>query len=107
MAKVVTVRLSDEDYRRISAVAKIERRPISNLMTLMVVKGIEEGVYVDAVEMDQITSDKRLMAKLQAGHREAAEGKGRWLSSESSKPRSFSAISSRTFEDNKLAFSRS
>ncbi len=79
MAKVVTVRLSDEDYRRISAVAKIERRPISNLMTLMVVKGIEEGVYVDAVEMDQITSDKRLMAKLQAGHRDAKQRKGKFV----------------------------
>ena len=79
MAKVVTVRLSDEDYRTIAAVAKLERRPISNLMTLMVVKGIEEGAYVDAVEMDQITSDKRLMVKLQAGHRDAKQRKGRFV----------------------------
>ena len=27
MAKVVTVRLSDEEYRKIAAVAKRERRP--------------------------------------------------------------------------------
>ena len=79
MAKVVTVRLSDEDYRTIAAVAKLERRPISNLMTLMVVKGIEEGAYVDAVEMDQITSDKRLTAKLRAGHRDAKQRKGRFV----------------------------
>ena len=79
MAKVVTVRLSDEDYLRISAVAKLERRPISNLMTLMVVKGIEEGVYVDAVEMDQVTSDKHLMARLKAGHRDAKRRKGKFV----------------------------
>ena len=79
MAKVVTVRLSDEDYRKIAAVAKIERRPISNLMTLLVVKGIEEGAYVDAVEMDQIASDKRLSARLQAGHRDAKERKGKFV----------------------------
>ena len=77
MAKVVTVRLSDEDYRKIAAAAKLERRPISNLMAVMVVKGIEEGEYVDAVEMDQIVSDARLMAKLQAGHRHAKQRKGK------------------------------
>lgn len=77
MARVVTVRLSDEDYRKIASVAKRERRPISNFMTLMVIRGIEEGDYVDAVEMAQITSDKRLMAKLHAGHRDARQRKGR------------------------------
>ena len=77
MAKVVTVRLSDEDYRQIAAVAKRERRPLSNFMTLMVIKGVEEGDYVDAVEMDQIFSDKSLMAKLQAGHRDAKQRKGK------------------------------
>ncbi len=77
MAKIVTVRLSDEEYRRIAAVAKLERRPLSNLITLMVLNGIEEGEYVDGVEMEQILSDKRLMAKLQAGRRDAGTRKGR------------------------------
>ena len=79
MAKVVTVRLSDEEYRKIAAAAKRERRPISNLMTLLVIKGIEEGDYVDAVEMEQILSDKPLMAKLRAGHRDAAKRTGRYV----------------------------
>ena len=77
MAKVVTVRLSDEEYRKIATAAKLERRPLSNFMTLMVIRSIAEGDYVDAVEMDQITSDKRLMAKLRAGHRDARQRKGR------------------------------
>lgn len=77
MAKVVTVRLSDEEYRKIAVSAKRERRPISNFMSLMVIKGIEEGDYVDAVEMDQIRSDKRLMERLQAGHQDARRRKGR------------------------------
>lgn len=79
MAKVVTVRLSDEDYRKIALAAKLERRPISNLMTLMVIKGIEEGDYVDAVEMAQITSDKQLMARLRAGHQDAKQRKGKFV----------------------------
>ena len=77
MAKVVTVRLSDEEYRKIVAGAKQERRPLSNFMTLMVIKGIEEGEYVDAVEMTQIRSDRRLMAKLRTGHHQAVRRTGR------------------------------
>jgi hypothetical protein len=77
MSKVVTVRLSDEEYRKISVGAKIERRPISNFMTMLVLKGIEEGDYVDAIEMSQIRSDHRLMTKLRAGHRDAQQRKGR------------------------------
>ena len=77
MAKVVTVRLSDEDYRKIAAVAKRERRPLSNFMTLMVIRGIEEGDDVDAIEMEQILSDKGLMAKLRAGRRDAGKRKGK------------------------------
>lgn len=77
MPKVVTVRLSEDEYRKIAAAAKRERRPISNLMTLMVIRGLEEGEYVDAVEMDQILADKPLMAKLQAGHKDAAQRKGK------------------------------
>ena len=77
MAKVVTVRLSETEYRKIAASAKFERRPLSNFMTLMVLKGIEEGDYVDAVEMAQIRSDRRLMTKLREGHRDANQRKGR------------------------------
>ena len=79
MDKVVTVRLSSEDYRKISAAAKLERRPLSNFMTLMVIKSIDEGEYVDAVEMAQITSDARLMDKLHAGRRDAKHRKGRFV----------------------------
>ena len=77
MAKVVTLRLSEREYRTIAASANRERRPLSNFMTMMVLRGIEEGDYVDAVEMAQIRSDRRLMAKLQAGHRDARRGRGR------------------------------
>lgn len=77
MSKVVTVRLSPEEYRKIAASAKRDRRPISSFMTVMTIKAIEQGDYVDAVEMDQIRSDTRLMAKLRAGHRDAKQRKGR------------------------------
>ena len=34
MSRIVTIRLSDEEYREIAAVAKKEHRPISNFITL-------------------------------------------------------------------------
>ena len=77
MSKVVTVRLSNEEYEQIASAAKRERRPLSNFMTLLVIKSLEEGAYVDAIEMAQITSDQRLMAKLRFGHRDAKQRKGK------------------------------
>jgi len=79
MVKVVTLRLSEEEYKRISAAAKIEHRPISNFITASVIKNIEESYYVDSIEMAQIKSDKDLIEKLKIGHRDAKEMKGRFI----------------------------
>ncbi|MBA7493765.1 hypothetical protein ES702_04327 [subsurface metagenome] len=76
MPKVVTLRLSDEDYKRISIAAGIEHRPISNFITTTVLKEIEESYYVDPIEMSQISSDKKLLEKLGAGHRDAKKRRG-------------------------------
>ena len=70
MPKVVTLRLSEGEYKRISIAAEIEHRPISNFITTMVLKDIETSYYVDPIEMSQILSDKRLLGKLKAGHME-------------------------------------
>ncbi len=48
-------------------------------MTLRVIKGIEESKYVDAVEMDQILSDKSFMTKFYRGHRDAKKHKGKFV----------------------------
>ena len=77
MSKIVTVRLSDQEYRKISAGAKSQRRPISNFITTVVLNELEEGDYVDAVEMAQIRSDRRLLTKLAAGHEDAKRHRGR------------------------------
>ena len=77
MSKIITLRLSEEEYKRISAAAKIEHRPISNFITTQVLKEMEESYFVDPVEMAQIKSDKRLLEKLEAGHLDAKKRKGR------------------------------
>ena len=38
MAKVITLRLSEEEYKMISAAARTERRPISNFITAKVME---------------------------------------------------------------------
>jgi hypothetical protein len=77
MSKVVTLRLSEEEYKRIQSAAGIEHRPISNFITSKVLEEIEESYYVDPIEMAQIMSDKRLLKKLRAGHRDVSKKKGR------------------------------
>ncbi|MBU3933572.1 MAG: CopG family transcriptional regulator [Candidatus Omnitrophica bacterium] len=77
MSKVVTLRLSDEEYEKIAATAKVEHRPISNFITTATLREIEESYYVDAIEMDQIKSDKKLLKKLEKGHQDAKKRKGR------------------------------
>ena len=77
MSKVVTLRLSDEEYNKISNAARIERRPISNFITACTLGEIEKSYYVDPVETAQIAQDEMLQGKLAAGHRDAAKMKGR------------------------------
>ena len=79
MCKVITLRLSDEEYQIIAVSAKIEHRPISNFITTTVLKDIEEAYYVDSIEMSQINSDKGILKKLKSGHRDAKNKKGKFL----------------------------
>lgn len=77
MSKVVTLRLSEEEYKRISTAAEVEHRPISNFITTRVIEDIEVSHYVDPIEMAQISSDKRLLEKLKAGHMDVKKKRGR------------------------------
>lgn len=79
MSKVITLRLSEEEYKQISTTAQTERRTISNFITAAVLNKIDETCYTDAVETAQILSDKKLLQKLQAGHADARKLKGRFV----------------------------
>lgn len=79
MSKTITLRLSEEEYQKISAASGIEHRPISNFITTKVLKDIEESYHVDPIEMAQIKSDKKLMEKLKLGHHDAKKMKGRFV----------------------------
>ena len=79
MFKTITLRLSEEEYKKISAASGIEHRPISNFITTRVLEDIEESYYVDPIEMAQIKSDKKLIEKLKLGHHDAQKMKGRFV----------------------------
>ena len=79
MPKVITLRLSDGEYKEISTVAKIEHRPISNFITATVLREVEASYFVDPIEMAQIRSDKKLLGKLKKGHDQAKRKKGRMV----------------------------
>lgn len=79
MSKTITLRLSEEEYKEISAAAEIEHRPISNFITTRVLEDIEKSYYVDPIEMAQIKSDKKLLERLQTGHHDAKKMQGRFV----------------------------
>ena len=79
MSKVITLRLSEEEYREISAVAMIEHRPISNFITTTVLREIEESYFIDPIETAQIKSDKKLLEKLKAGHNDTRKMTGQFV----------------------------
>lgn len=79
MSKVLTLRLSEEEYELISKTARIEHRPISNFITAAVLSKIDESFYTDAVETAQVLSDKRLLERLKAGHADAKNLKGKFV----------------------------
>ncbi len=79
MSKVITLRLSEEEYKEISAMAMTEHRPISNFITTTVLREIEESCFIDAIEAAQIKSDKKLLGKLKAGHNDVKGMKGQFV----------------------------
>jgi predicted transcriptional regulator len=77
MAKVVTVRLEEEQYNRIKAAARADNRPISNYMETATLRFLEQAEFVDEREMAEIRADKKLIKSLRAGSRDIKKGRYR------------------------------
>jgi len=79
MPKTITLRLLDEVYEQFAIGAKLDNRPISNFIETMALRQIEESTLIDPAEMAEIKANKKLMRKLERGHREARALKGKFL----------------------------
>ncbi len=79
MAKVVTLRLSDEEYTLYAKAAKVVKRPISNLINYLAQQQLEENIFVDEIEMDEIVGNKALLESLKQGSIDAKLNKGSFV----------------------------
>ncbi len=76
MPKTVTLRLNDEVYRRLSSAAIAENRSISNLIETLALKKLNEEMFTDEYETEEILSNAKLLKKLERGHKQVRLRKG-------------------------------
>lgn len=79
MPKTVTLRLSEESYRKFSKAAMEDNRTISNLIETLASRQLEEEDLVDSFEMEEILSNSVLLKRLKTGHEHARLKKGRLI----------------------------
>jgi predicted transcriptional regulator len=77
MSKTITLRLSDENYKKYKKLADSDNRPISNFIETAVKRFIEQNIYVDEFEMDEIRNNVELNKSLKRGISDMKSQKGR------------------------------
>ncbi len=79
MPKTITLRLSDEVYKKFSDAAIEDNRSISNLIETLASKKLNEEMLADDFEMEEIFLNKKLLKKLEQGHSHAKMKKGKLI----------------------------
>ncbi len=79
MPKTITLRLTDEEYELFSRAAESVKRPVSNLINYLARQKLVEDLFVDQIEMDEISEDSRLVAGLKKGSKDASRKKGAFV----------------------------
>lgn len=79
MSKTVTLKLSEESYKKISKMAQNDNRPISNFIETAAIKYIERVNLVDEFEMLEIKNNAELNKSLKRGLSDAKTKKGRFI----------------------------
>lgn len=79
MPKTITLRLSDEDYQKLLSFARADNRPIANAIETLALRQLDEVLFVDSYERDEIMSDKDLLKRMKRGHDQVLKMKGRFV----------------------------
>jgi len=79
MPKTITLRLSNEDYDAFAAYAKAENRNLANTIETLALKQLEEALFADAFEMEEILANKDLLRRLKTGSRQAKKKRGKFV----------------------------
>ena len=79
MSKTITLRLSEESYKKYKSLADRDNRPISNFIETAVKRFIEHNIYVDEFEMEEINNNVELNKSLKKGLSDMKSKKGRFI----------------------------
>jgi len=79
MSKTITLRLSEENYKKYKSLADRDNRPISNFIETAVKRFIEQNIYVDEFEMEEINNDVELNKSIKKGLSDSKLKKGRFV----------------------------
>ena len=79
MSKTITLRLSEENYKKYKILADRDNRPISNFIETAVKRFIEHNIYVDEFEMEEIRNNAELNKSLKRGLSDMKSKKGRFV----------------------------
>ena len=77
MSKTITLRLSEENYKKYKSLADRDNRPISNFIETAVKRFIEQNIYVDEFEMEEINNNVELNKSIKKGLSDVKSKKGR------------------------------
>ncbi len=79
MSKTITLRLSEESYKKYKKLADRDNRPISNFIETAVKRFIESNIFVDEFEMEEIKNNTELNKSLKRGLSDMKSKKGRFV----------------------------
>jgi predicted DNA-binding protein len=77
MSKTITLRLSEESYKVYKELAERDNRPISNFIQTAVKKFVEDTIFADEFEMEEIRNNTELNQSLKRGFSDMRSKKGR------------------------------
>jgi predicted DNA-binding protein len=79
MSKTITLRLSEENYKKYKSLADRDNRPISNFIETAAKRFIEHNIYVDEYEMEEIKNNTELNKSIKKGLSDIKSEKGRFV----------------------------
>ncbi len=74
-----TISLNDSLFEKLNNLAEQENRSTPNLIETILMRHLEEDLYVDEFEMEEIRSDKNLQKNIKKALSEYKTGKGRFV----------------------------
>jgi len=77
MSKTITLRLSDENYKVYKKLAERDNRPISNFIQTAVQRFVEDDLFADEYEMEEIRNNKELNKSIKRGLSDMKSKKGK------------------------------